>query len=106
MLNKEKAMSFTEPRESIDKYPQKHSSALLNELSKELSISHPLYQKAINLVAKREDRDDILLKIKENYYIVHLTWKGGEENFPYPLTEHYSDFKKLNSKLKKDSEEY
>ncbi|MEQ8245993.1 hypothetical protein [Fulvivirga sp.] len=63
---------------------------LKEELNKELSISHPLSGKKFEILAKRQDNDDVLVKTDNGQlWVVHLTWSGQEEKKGYPLTESY-----------------
>lgn len=51
-------------------------NGLLEQLRKELSEGHILFGKNLELVARRFDQDDILVKIvdENTYALVHLTW--------------------------------
>ena len=70
---------FQEPWSDIGEYPSSHANALTRELKSELALGHPLFGKALDLLAKREDSDDILVSINRDYFIVHLTWSGARK---------------------------
>ena len=81
---------------------------LQEEITKELNESHPLFGKRIEVVAKREDNDDILVCLADrSLATVHLTWSSQKEAYPYPRTEFFKDKKAFwQQKLKKDIEEH
>ena len=73
------------------------SKPFLRELNRELSRKHILYGKEMEVIAKRQDNDDILVKItagKSYFAVVHLTWSCKiEKNPTYPLTRIFNDLK-------------
>jgi hypothetical protein len=95
---------YLEPWSDINEYPVDHSLAIQTELRKELSIGHMLKELDLEILAKREDRDDILVRSGDNYFIVHLTWSAKTESSPYPATEFFKTEKELETKLMIDSE--
>ena len=95
---------YQEPWLDIEDYPSAHRLALKAELKKELSEGHKLFGLHIEVLAKREDRDDILVSTERGYFIVHLTWSGKQEKEPFPFTEHFESIEKLKIKLASDSE--
>jgi hypothetical protein len=71
----------------------------INELNKEMSTFHILYNRNISVIAHREDCDDILCQDNNNQnclFIVHLSWTGKKEtNSNYPkivFDGNYNDF--------------
>lgn len=66
------------------------------ELRKEVAQGHPLYGIRASVVAKRQDRDDVLFALEghsSGLAVVHLTWKGKPELNPtWPSTTFYSDW--------------
>jgi hypothetical protein len=63
---------------------------LIEELERELHPSHFLYKKEFNLLAKRQDKDSILIELKNGQLCeVHLTWSGSKEKEKWPLTNIY-----------------
>lgn len=97
---------FKEPWNDISEYTENLTKTLYGELHKEVGEGHPLNGKAFNILAKREDRDDVLLVAENVYYIVHLTWKGKEEGMPWPIVEKYETEQDLRIKLTEDTEEF
>ena len=57
------------------------------ELKRELGENHPLSKKQLRAVAKCDSNDDVLYRSnrqkngREEYYIVHLTWKAGPPRY-------------------------
>ncbi|MCG7551168.1 hypothetical protein [Pseudoalteromonas sp. Of7M-16] len=97
---------YSEPWNDIEDYCSSHKLALLTEIVAELSIGHVLYGKNIEILAKREDRDDVLVNSEGKYFIVHLTWSNSKEALPYPKTELYDSVELLRKKLKKDTYDF
>jgi hypothetical protein len=95
---------YLDPWSDINEYPMDHSLAIQTELRKELSIGHMLKKLDLEILAKREDRDDILVRSGDNYFIVHLTWSAKAELSPYPTTEFFKTVKELETRLMIDSE--
>lgn len=97
---------FTEPWSDIAEYSKGHKAALEKELEKELSNAHELFGLSSSVIAKREDRDDILVQKKLGYFIVHLTWSGKSENGFFPNSEKFETLEDLKIKLTADSESF
>ncbi|MCH2159753.1 MAG: polysaccharide lyase [Oleiphilaceae bacterium] len=97
---------FTEPWSDITEYPEGHRAALEKELVTELSKGHVLFGLSSRIIAKREDRDDILIQNKLGYFIVHLTWSGKSENDTFPTSEQFETLEELKIKLASDSETF
>jgi len=95
---------YSEPWSDIDEYPTEHQFSIETELTKEVSSAHLLNNFKLKVLAKREDRDDILVSSDNGYFIVHLTWSAKTELSPYPLTETFETLKELESRLRLDSE--
>ncbi|OPY88303.1 MAG: hypothetical protein A4E71_00514 [Smithella sp. PtaU1.Bin162] len=61
------------------------------ELQKELGEEHPLYQKAVRAIARREDGDDVLFLLDPQTTecaVVHLTWQGCRDfDEKWPMAE-------------------
>ncbi len=97
---------FTEPWSDIAEYPEGHRAALEKELETELSSGHVLFGLSSSVIAKREDRDDILVKNKLGYFIVHLTWSGKSKNNTFPISEQFETLEELKIKLASYSESF
>lgn len=67
---------------------------LLDQLNRELSEGHPLFGKQVELLARRFDMDDILLKVDDKYAVVHLTWSDQPQIDPrFPATSFYNSIR-------------
>ncbi len=58
-----------------------------DELLRELTPGHPLFDMDVDVVAHREGTDDILCRHHtdpDRLTVVHLTWRGGPEMAPGP----------------------
>lgn len=97
---------YNEPWSDINDYPVAHCEALVAELNKELPANHMLFGLASKVIAKREDRDDILVSNEQGYFVVHLTWSGKTEQGSFPTFEKFDTLEKLKTKLASDSEFY
>lgn len=88
-------MELLEPWYSLER---KEKKTLLKELKQELHKNHILYKTKFELIGRRCDRDDILLRFKDrdDLAIVHLTWKQSKESGKWPLT----DFKSIEKFVK------
>jgi hypothetical protein len=87
-----------EPWELID---SSIATSIKTELSEEIDNNkHPLNQVACNPIAKRMDKDEVLLRINPHlceYAIVHLTWSGKQEKGPkWPHVDFFTDIDDLN----------
>jgi hypothetical protein len=64
---------------------------LMEELKKEISHDHPLYELVDDVIAKRQDNEDILVSLENGRLaVVHLTWSGKLESKDYPGAVVYS----------------
>ena len=74
-------MNYLEPWYSVES-----GNNLLTELKNELTTNHSLYGLNLEVIAKRGDCDDILIRILDDcskVAVVHLTWtKENRDNFP------------------------
>jgi hypothetical protein len=94
---------FKEPWADMSEYPVGNGEALLQKLHLELSKGHPLQGMELQVIARREDRDDLLLLSGENYFVVHLTWSRKREEPPFPLHEQFSSPGEVRMKLEQDA---
>lgn len=54
---------------------------LSRQLDIEISIDHPLKNKSVKTIARRQDKDDVLFQISDGKYaVVHLIW----QQYPHP----------------------
>lgn len=69
------------------------------ELIKEVNKSHILYGVEVDVIARREDCDDVLFLLLDGtsrYAVVHLTWSGKrEESEIYPRTRLYNNLEEV-----------
>jgi hypothetical protein len=64
-----------------------YAEAVMAELRRELADGHPLSGVDLNLVARRPDSDDILVRFLDGsnrVAEVHLTWRHAVESPPFP----------------------
>jgi hypothetical protein len=82
--------------------------SLFTELINELNPEHKLYGQKIEVLAIRDDNNDILIGFEnEQLALVHLTFSGKIEENNYPLTEFYINEKDFwKRKMKKDIMEF
>ncbi|MGJ4998931.1 hypothetical protein ACQR0Z_31205 [Bradyrhizobium sp. HKCCYLS3077] len=58
-------------------------TALETELAREIAPDHALANLPLNIIAKRDDCDDVLVTLRDGRVaVVHLTWSGGREADP------------------------
>ncbi|MFN5417265.1 MAG: hypothetical protein ACK5B9_09425 [Flavobacteriia bacterium] len=81
---------------------------LKKELDKEISSTHPLFERSMEIIAKRQDNDDVLIRLSDGKLAtVHLTWSGKTEQGNYPLTKFYfNDIDFWSNKMKFDIIEF
>ncbi|KZN39315.1 hypothetical protein N480_00370 [Pseudoalteromonas luteoviolacea S2607] len=94
---------YSEPWSDIEDYSSAHEAVLLTEIATELPVGHDLYGKSTKILAKREDKDGVLVVCDNKFYIVHLTWSQKKEVLPYPETRSYDSLEVLQEQLAKDS---
>jgi hypothetical protein len=64
---------------------EKQRKAIRAELSAEVSQGHPLSGVAVEVAARSEASDDVLLRAgRRGRAVVHLTWRGAAEPPPWP----------------------
>ncbi|WP_076589159.1 hypothetical protein [Vibrio ostreicida] len=94
---------YIEPWNDIANYPNSYRTAVGAELDREIGCGHVLNKLNFELLAKRDDCDDVLLSSKDRYFIVHLTWSGKAEKKPYPKTDVFDSREELDNKLRLDA---
>jgi hypothetical protein len=63
-----------------------------DELRKEIGPKHPLWNLGLQLVARRDDRDDAIFRGDDGRIAeVHLTWTGKTERDPWPKAIIFAD---------------
>lgn len=86
----------------LDPWQSSKSIKFFQELQKEMCESHVLFGKNLEIVARREDRDEYLFKYidEEKYVQVHLTWRGSVEPDPFwPVTTIYESFEQWKTEI-------
>ncbi len=69
-----------------------NGAQLARELQLELSPGHPLYGLELIPIARSVRADDVLFRLPDSRVAaVHLTWKGGPEEPPWPSSVIYAD---------------
>jgi hypothetical protein len=101
-------MEFVEPWYSIEAPGGTIADSLVNELKRELSEKHLLYNQLVTVIARRTDCDDVLLKFgtpNEKFAVVHLTFSGKCETNPnFPRTEIFASFGDfVNNRMQQDA---
>lgn len=87
------------------------SRVFLEELHKEVSENHILYGADLVVIARREDRDEVLFQFKANpekCVQVHLTWRMDKEiDSRWPKAREYNTFDDwVNEVMLIDNKEY
>jgi hypothetical protein len=88
---------------------EKAAHALETELVRELAHDHALAAKAVRVLARRADNDDVLFEVAGvGYAVVHLTWARHREAAPgWPTTHLFSSFEDWTERrMKPDHDEY
>lgn len=85
-------LEFLEPyRDAID-MEDNIIQGLINELKLEMPDNHLLSTQNFEVIARKTNNDDIVLKLEdERIAVVHLTWKSKKEIDGYPITRIYKD---------------
>jgi hypothetical protein len=100
-------IQFTEPWRSIE---DSQTQQLNAELQCELSPGHLLFGERVCAVGRRQDRDDILFRFgeaPERYAVVHLTWRGKQEQSPkWPATVVFESLNEFLDRMLRDSAEF
>ncbi len=80
----------------------------MSELSRELAPGHALFGMPLSVLARRLDRDDVLVSIDDGsgrVALVHLTWsREPESNVAFPLSEIYASITAFESSLSPTSD--
>ena len=101
-------LNFIDPYWSADKMEKSTIHSLMNELRLELNKHNQLYNAKCELIARKVNNDDIIIKLEDGKIaVVHLTWKSIEEIKGYPITRIYQneiDF--WTREMSKDITEY
>jgi hypothetical protein len=81
------SFSFLEPWRAL---PLERAKALLREVQIELSPGHPLYGVDLTAIAVSRLADDVLFRLDDGRVAdVHLTWRRGAEQNPWPMHRIY-----------------
>ena len=76
------------------------------ELERELHEGHSLYGKKYRIIARRYDRDDILLQLENSELaIVHLTWSQKKESSGFPSV-HYLSVQEFIEEMDEENQMY
>lgn len=84
-------MDWLEPWYAIE--AAEHAQWFAAELQQELSPGHPLYGTPVELLGRRDDREDFLFHLLDGsgrVAEVHLTFRGSKEPPPYPVSRIYA----------------
>jgi hypothetical protein len=94
-------MTFDAPWEAVD---EGLGDRLLSELRSEVDDADLLAAGRLRVVARRMDRDDVLVALPEDRWaVVHLTWRGSTEPDPrYPSTTMFGSTAELEARLHQD----
>lgn len=104
-LEKYRDYSYLEPWYSI----RDENNSFSKELRRELDKKHILYGKDVMILAKRDDRDDILVGFYEGhskFAVVHLTWRQKSECGNYPITTIYDSWIEFKQSMLENHEEW
>jgi len=101
-------LKFIDPYWGADEMENSTINSLLNELNLELNRHNPLHETEYELIARKVNNDDIILKLKDGrMVVVHLTWKSIEEIKGYPITRVYkNDIEFWTKEMSKDINDY
>jgi len=85
-------LKFIDPYWGAEEMENSTISSLMNELNIEVNEHNPLYEKDCELIARKVNNDDIIVKLKDGKIaVVHLTWKSVQEIKGYPITRIYEN---------------
>ena len=77
---------------------EKQCKAIQAELLAEVSQGHPLFGVAVEVVARSEASDDVLLRAgRRGWAVVHLTWRGAAEPPPWPRVAFYASVQEIEN---------
>jgi hypothetical protein len=64
---------------------QQHGEALYAELLGEVAAGHPVHGEPVEIIARSDASDDIVVELASGgWAVVHITWKGAAEPLPWP----------------------
>jgi hypothetical protein len=90
--------------------PGAEMQGVQKRLEQEIAPEHPLHGKQATAIARRIDRDDILVRLGDGTYAnVHLVWgRPGAERNPdkHPTSFVYGSLDAFVSAMQKDFDEY
>ena len=85
-------LNFLEPYWDAIEMDEENIESYIKELKIELSDNHFLNNKSFELIAKKMNNDDIVLKLEDGRIaVVHLSWKSKKENNNFPISRLYKD---------------
>ena len=85
-------LNYLEPYWDAIEMDEKNIQSLIKEFKLELPENHILYNKSIDLIARKTHNDDIILELEDGKIaIVHLTWSSKKEKNGFPKTRLYKD---------------
>ena len=58
---------------------------------------HPLYDRAVRVVARALQKDDVIVEFDDEVAVVHLTWAREPERLPWPLMTFLASARELES---------
>ena len=79
------------------------------QLEREITSAHPLWKKGAQVLGRRIDCDDVLVKTNDGQFAnVHLTWGSGPGAFPaeYPTTLIYETLEQFLAQMSEDAADY
>lgn len=79
-----RSFEFEEPWETADS-----PDILKEQLESAISPGHPLYRQVQQVLAARVDSDDILVRTRSGFAMIHLSWCRRSQNnptFPHFIT--------------------
>lgn len=86
------SLNFIEPYCDVMDMDEAYIQSLMDKLKVELPQNHILNNESFDLIAKKENNDDIILELDNGEIaVVHLTWKGSKETKGFPLTRIYKN---------------
>lgn len=92
--------------------PLNHASdipGLQRQLERELASGHPLWGRNAEVVGRRVDNDDVLVRCRDGKLAtVHLDWGTGPHAYPseYPSIVHHESLTAFQQVLDGDSKDY
>lgn len=104
MLNRSVyGLNFIPPYTDVNDMESKTILTLLKEFRLELPDSHELFHEDVDLIARKNYNDDIVLRLEDNRIaVVHLTWKSQKEADGFPGTRIYRNEREFWEKEMKE----